>query len=476
MVDGMARLNRLVIRFADDFAFKLSCWGIVLFPVFLRLPIGLGLRYDLPIRLAMLLPILGVILVQLAYIKTHGLQADPGLKKQFSIALFMLLWIVAMVRTIFNLDPLSAIFISHDLLVLIVVVMLVFFAFCLSSSSSIFLLRRCVVFALGLYISLNLVFYWFGMQSTYGTYLADYPAQMLSVLGISQNRVLFPMTDGINYYGLLSGSVFVCFFFMLWDKEQGPAWLKAACVLVFFLSLLSILMTDSRGALLFSFLTILFVWVLGRQPRMLTILAIVVSLVPLAFASWIPAHQLDVFDALNRPASNWTVEPSMETGKSSCEARLQESSGFLSNRPVIWEVALNELRSPGFVHIGGYGYRSHVVSGLSEDYSCLFKSYARSQLAPTHNLWLQLLLDLGYVGLIVTLVFLYQLISRLSRLFIESEDSVFRSMVAMVVYLILIGSLEASLSPDFNMLFIFICLISVCSMFMSGASPDQRAA
>jgi O-antigen ligase len=233
-------------------------------------------------------------------------------------------------------------------------------------------------------------------------------------------------------------------------------------------------MTDSRGALLFLILTLLLVLLFGRFPKILILIVLAISILPVLATVFVPNLQSVRLDFLQRPDSNWVPAIKEKTyGNELCEELLAKSSGFLSNRPVIWKIVVKEASEPQIVHVIGYGHRGQVVSKLSERYSCLFKSYAFSNLASAHNLWLQTWIDIGYIGTLITIFFLYSLACRFSDLFITSHAYAFRSMYSVVVYIILIGSLEATISPDFNLLFILICAISVISIFEIRSHLDD---
>lgn len=458
-------------QLVDNFALTGSYWCILLFPVILRLPIGLGFRYNIVVRAATLLPLLITIFFQLLYIKQHELHLEISYKNQSHVTLFFLLWLAAIIRTMLGVNLGVGIFIALDLVILVLVISLVFFGFGIIPGNRAFILRRCVVAAFGLYITLNLILYGLGVESGDQIYLAKYPSQILTMLGFPGYRVLFPMTKGINYYGLFAGSVLVSFMILLRDKRW--IWMRVAGLLIVLLALVSILLTDSRGALLFSLMTVLLFSVFRGFPRALVYCVVIASILPPILTPLISSMKLDAFDFLARQDSQWEPASQFTADNDDCETRLTQVSGILSNRPVIWGIVLRELAQPKFIHIIGYGYRGHYISGISSQYSCLFKSYALSDLASTHNLWLQLVVDLGYVGTIVSLWFIDGLVAKLSRLFIQSRDYVFMAMQGVLVYVILIGSLEASLSPDFNMLFIFICLISIISVFDIQAEPDK---
>jgi hypothetical protein len=459
------------IRIADDIIFKISCWFIILFPVLLRLPIGMGYRYTIVVRTIALLPLLTVILIQFLYIKWRKI-TSPVKNKDYLLSLsFFLVWGVAIFRTAYGATQSDAILFLFDLFTFIVVACLVIFAIWLAPDNKVYIVRRSIILTFEIYIALNFFLYLFQEKPSNQIYLAEYPAQMLSAIGISINRAYFLLTDGINYSGLLAGAVLVASVLALPDQKKSTGRVTSGFAIL--ISLAVILLADSRGALAFSILAVVLLLFFDRSPRLVIWIAIIISISPIIITAFGSSLHFDLPIFLKRPTSTWITTPIPDYNDKMCELLLAQSSGLLSNRPIIWKIVLGEMSKPKITHLFGYGYRGHVVSKLSDGYSCLFKSYTLSKIAPAHNLWLQGWLDIGYLGVALMLGLAYSLALKLSKLFKNSRDYAFRSMHGVVIYIILIGSLEASLSPDFNELFIYFCLISIMSIFDYRVSTNQ---
>ncbi len=430
----------------------------------------MGYRYHVIARASVLLPLLIMMLVQLLYIKRRGISISGAFPERSLIGLYFLIWAVAYTRTAQTYSfPASALLVL-DFLSMMTISGVVFLAFCLAPDEKAFILRSAVVLSFGLYLLSNLILYGLEIQPHDQIFLAKYPRQMLAILGFPGDRVLFPMANGLNDYGSLAAVAITGSFFLLFNKDMTVARIAGVCTL--FVSLISILLTDSRGALLASILIITMMLVLGQFPRLLLASAILISFFPVIITLISPSWRFDWLHTLSRQPSGLVDENAAAIAYGDeCERLLNESSGILTNRPVIWNIALREFLQPEFSHLYGYGYRGQVASGLSSQYSCLFTSYATSKQASTHNMWLQLLVETGYTGLFVVLGILSILNTKLSQAFADTSDYAFKAMQAIIICMVLIGSLEASFSPDFQELFVFGNMILVAAFASSLKVP-----
>jgi len=152
---------------------------------------------------------------------------------------------------------------------------------------------------------------------------------------------------------------------------------------------------------------------------------------------------------------------------------LSRASGAFSYRPLIWEAAVDELAHPRLEHLVGFGFRGQLGSGVWQAYRCVFVRYAQPQLASVHNAWLQSILDTGYVGLVLTLFFLSMLLVRATSQCFRMGEASFQGMGAIVLYAVLAGTAEATLSPEYHGIFSMLLLLPI-TLFLNagGASRD----
>jgi len=144
---------------------------------------------------------------------------------------------------------------------------------------------------------------------------------------------------------------------------------------------------------------------------------------------------------LNRSKSEM-IEAQEVGSEQSCQTLISSSSGALTNRTIIWKFVVNDLEKFKIIHLVGYGFRGQIYS-------------------PSHNFWLQLILDIGYFGVIITIVLLVYLILKLTRLFVIERDYGYFAFLNILIYLISVGSLESSISPDWHSTFILLIFIAV---------------
>jgi len=163
---------------------------------------------------------------------------------------------------------------------------------------------------------------------------------------------------------------------------------------------------------------------------------------------------------LNRSKSEM-IEAQEVGSEQSCQTLISSSSGALTNRTIIWKFVVNDLEKFKIIHLVGYGFRGQIISEISRNYACLFSSYTNSIYSPSHNFWLQLILDIGYFGVIITIVLLVYLILKLTRLFVIERDYGYFAFLNILIYLISVGSLESSISPDWHSTFILLIFIAV---------------
>ena len=440
--------------------------SIIIFSVFLlRFPIALGYRSNVVYRGLGVIPIFVTLLFNISFVRKNNLKIKLDKKVLLLLGLFVAFWIQGSIRSALHFMSFDIFYFIENLFAFLTLGFFVAFAFFANPKPEHQTqLRKGLIYAFGLYITLNLVFYLLGIDSHDLIYLARYPTQMLDLLGIESYRVLFPMADGINSFGLLAGATLVGHFQLL--KSQSGKLEKIIVFIVLLVCFLVILLTDSRGAFLFSILSIVLITLPRKVFTFVRWSPFLISALPVVVIIFAPNLLSATPSWLNRPKSEWTDTQGARSERS-CPESIMITSGVLSNRPIIWEIVLDELKNFNLIHIVGYGLRGQVVSNISESYACLFASYSYNLLASSHNIWLQLILDIGYIGLIITLLLPVFLILKVTRLsFFVHNNYGYIALLNILLYIILIGSLEAPLSPDFYEIFILLIFVSISSLIV----------
>lgn len=447
---------------SSSFIFLLNFWLIVFSLSIFRLPIAFGYRFSFPALYFGILPFAAGIIFNLLVVSKQKMHPAFNKRNFILFCFFVLLWIVALLRTYFRESTDDAFFTFGVLVSWLILGLFLLLAFSVTDESQHNELIGALIYGLGFFVFLNIALYFLGIDPPGSLYLADYPAQMLSFVGISQYRVLFPMASGINSFGTVSGAAMVGLFF-LFKKSTN----NLEKILLFFLvvfCLLAILFTDSRGALFFSLMTI-GLFLLPRKifrytrwiPFLISIFILLIIVIPTgSLAKWLPD--------LSRPDSVWQ-NPNEIDVNDQCEKFLANSEGLFSNRSIIWRFAINKLGTFNLEQLIGFGFRGQYYSGLISNYACLFKSYAFPQFASLHQIWLQVVFDTGYLGFLFILALLILVVRESSVYNPTSKFSGNFALASMICYLVLSGTLEATITPDAIVLFFTLTYILISFSF-----------
>lgn len=442
--------------------FLLNYWIIVISITVLKLPIAFGYRDDFSILFLGIIPLLSGVIFNLMHLsaRKNGIRLSKSGVAAFTA--FVLLWSIALIRTVFNDFTFASIYILGNFLAWLILVLFVILAFINAQDDQRHLLTKAMVYSVGFYIGANLLFYILGIIPPDTLYLAHYPSQMLSFLGISSFRVLFPMASSINGFGTLAGLGVSGLFFLFktvkhWGEKIIVGMLLISCVIV-------ILLTDARGALIFSIFSIVLVCLPKQFFKWLRWTPFLLSLLlPLVFLL-LPNTLGEKFDFLDRPQTVWEKQedPTLEN---QCDLITGGSSGFLTNRTIIWQFAIEELSEIKWIHLPGYGFRGQAIAGLTDKYSCLFSSYENREFTTAHQVWLQTIIDLGYLGFVAMLLAFIWIVHKLSLEKVQNSKRVEVSLLAMVLYIFLAGTLESTIYPDAFEIFCMISFILIAMIF-----------
>ena len=352
------------------FLLQLNFWLIILSLTLLRLPIAFGYRNDFFFLHIGIIPFLAGLLINLFFLKSRAIKTHNFSVFFILFILFCIFWTIAFLRTALSNISFETFFILGQLFTLWTLGGFFFLSIINVSNQKDFLqLIKAAFYAFGLFVIVNLCLYLIGVNPNNNIYLINYPAQMLSLINIKFSRVLFPMASGINSYGIMVGVTMVGLAMLL--KQKSSNFEKTAVILFILSCLVSILLTDSRGALVFGLLTLVIMnlpWKFFRVARWIPFL---VSISAITLFTISPQFLQGPLSYLNR--SSMRDESLQITGEiTECKVLLDSTNGVLSNRPIIWHIGIEEIRLFKPIHLVGYGFRGQVVSNVSTQYSCLF--------------------------------------------------------------------------------------------------------
>jgi hypothetical protein len=322
--------------------------------------------------------------------------------------------------------------------------------------------RGALLGAVAVYVGLNVALVlWSALTGTgeFGIFYGR--ASILASLGIETERVLFPTSPGFNSFGTMAGAALAGLLPMLWRTDSRL--LRLGALLATLAAVGGLLLADNRAALVAGIAT--GTGLAMFSPRLLRA------------ATWTPALSplLPVTFVL-------MVTVITQLSPSSELIRSAESTGT-NVRLEVWNVILHRLMEPSLAHIVGYGYMGHVSSGVSAEYVPVV--YGQLAVIPgvasyetaldirvtAHNFVLQTILDHGYVGAAILLLLLTCLMRQVWRDLRESDRPVDRSMLAILLFMIIVGTTETVFAAYNAEAFGLVLLIAIAC-----AKGDPRTA
>lgn len=315
------------------------------------------------------------------------------------------------------------------------------------------LFMRYVFTGLVFYLGANVLFHLVGMENQTEIYLKNFDSVMLSMIGIETSRVYYPLSEGINHFGLLGGAGFVMSAAMgisnLKNRSKDiRSWIIT--ILGAILSFYIIITTDSRGALLFAILTTGLI-VFGRLFGNKVIFWVCFLAQPAALL------------AREKIIRNLTFLTPL----------IRSNSDALSGRGVIWQAGIEQLSTFKWIHLIGYGLSGQTVSGVVEKYNHLFISYINMNRISLHHFGLQTIYDFGYLGLLLAYSVMFLMgLTLIRQIKVSSEKQEALLAFVFLLYVLLAGSV--STIPAYyarEMFFVFIL-----TWVAAGMSPGEEHA
>ena len=306
---------------------------------------------------------------------------------------------------------------------------------------------------LGLYVIFNLVLFSIGLRGDYAPYggIGDGLGQglMLTWFGLETPRALLPMAAGFNAFGSVAGATFVGGIGLILTRSSKVRVMGGVFAMA---GLIALLLTDSRGGLLAALLS-----------------AVIVVVTP---KSWLSRWRWFVLAA---PALPLLLLSGLRLAAQlpGAEAFARESGNLetVSGRTPVWRVTVDHLQFFDPIHLIGYGYEGHQASGISQEYAQYFASYANPTIYGPHNLLLQTVIDTGYLGAVAYLGVMYLTLRRLGKLASFREGSGARASFGILIYLLLLGTIErvpTVYSVELFAVFTFIVVFALFTPFLTN--------
>lgn len=283
--------------------------------------------------------------------------------------------------------------------------------------------RRYLVglcWAAPMYVAVNVLLHFAGYRPPGQVGGTGQAATVLNVFGVSAERVVFPMAGGFTGMGPAAAIAFaVCAIFALRGHQRKLAIVGAA------VSLYTILVTDSRGALLFALTAVVLVALARGRKHGFGWVAVVLPVLPFLLAL-----------ALSMTADTVVAERFDRIGG--------ESISTGTGRTVVWEEAFSLLSKPRLDNVFGYGEQGQLVSGVSVGYAYLF-SDPDPLSHSAHSLVLQTALDVGWAGLACLIAAGAVALVGLARRGVR--DPLYAALLSGALAVLLLGTVQAAPTP-----------------------------
>ena len=217
-------------------------------------------------------------------------------------------------------------------------------------------------------------------------------ATTLSIIGVHIKRVMFTMYPDVhpNYVGMMGGFLFV----MSYERALFPSTSRGKLVRWVYVAagLAVVLICDSRSNLAAAVLSVLAVTWLSRTKSL-----------PLAkYSAWLVPFSSVLFIASLQFLATFSVVQSISRGENDL------ATG--NSRQFIYQAAANELSDFDPIHLVGYGEYGPYGSGITRHYMSHFGDKDKEgtlNASVSHNTGLQVIFDMGYVGLVAFLMLLF---------------------------------------------------------------------
>jgi O-Antigen ligase len=253
------------------------------------------------------------------------------------------------------------------------------------------------------------------------SYAAGTPAKTLALIGIHIDREAFPMNPSINGMGVIAAVGLVAAALLALRTKGLERRAGAAGTVV---CLVALLLTDTRAALILAIIVVALMTIVKRT-RVALLLAIVIP-----FSSWIVTAVLSFLSS---------------TGLATPLARGSKDVSTGNGRTIIWQAAQHQFGTTDFFHtLFGFGANGQTTSGASRLYDHLFELVPSPILVHVHNLGLQMLLDMGAVGLILMVIAVVVSVDRLEKINNQSPRGPVAALIGAMLMLFLTGATEPS--------------------------------
>jgi hypothetical protein len=284
---------------------------------------------------------------------------------------------------------------------------------------------------------------------------ALYTKPIIAVFGLFGDGIIFPFTLSVRLLSICAGVLIIIGTMDLSANKRFRDYLINCAMIGTGLAILLGHGSRSVFLALFGVFLISITWEkIGQHVCFWLVLVII--FIPVIFTS------SDIGNVVEINANKTGLSLSRQTG----------DIATLSNRKAIWGYVFDEFSSFNWEHLLGFGSYGNITSGVSTEYTTFFEvSYARPETMTTHNSFLQILIDYGYIGLGLFIWIVFSLFALLrDRVQLEAgfnkNKLVGKKLTLVLIYLVVISATEICLtyfSLEVWSLFIFINIYAILS-------------
>lgn len=391
-----------------------------------------------------IIPIIGLLISVLKYLRTNK-TLQHIFKANSLLFAFSLIVVIGVVK---NNNPTdTAVYLFYKvvtfILFLIVCSLLFFKLLNTDKTNSVKAIGLVIILPFCLLAIANFMLYALDimlMKSAIGSEEGNFDAILLSYLGVSINRIEFPLAGGLNNYSSYIGALFgICLNLYFFSKSYRL--LSVFSGVVFFITLLCI---DSRAAIIYPILITILIFFLNKKKPLkkgFSFLSLLVVLGPVFIAFLLPLiSTIPGLEIISRG------DEDLKTGNS---------------RLIIWVIAFAEFVSFKSVHIFGYGEYGHFASGASKKWGVIFSSWENSDMKTPHSTLFSIIFDYGYVGLILYVTLIYSTLEKIRTLWTIKPIIAYVSF-SYILYNILSGiteTLNGFYFPNYMLLFAMVVIL-----------------
>ena len=286
-------------------------------------------------------------------------------------------------------------------------------------------LRRAIYYCLGLYVVFNVILQLVGIESELEVLIWESfgKATVLSYVGIDATRVAFATASGPGPFGVVAGLVALIGGAIFIDRKKSIN-IRTFGILMLVSGIYSLLLSDTRSAILWVMVSPIVVFVCRRRLKPLL--------------TYMPIGYL-VFPGLLMIVAIFLSSTSI--GENVGRSEGSYNIATLSNRAQIWGIVLDEIKEFKPIHLVGYGIYGQVTSGAGSKIAVIAEKNFTTGLEhkTAHSFVLQSFLDVGYLGLLVIIIFMMRLFKVVSEMGIDEDRKLHE---IFLVFVVLAGTTE----------------------------------